>query len=139
MVHALNEIQRVLKPGARLLDLRPLAGAWPIEVVSRREWLKVGNVQHEAEGLADDARADESLEGAQRSGVFIRERQDFFAFNYYWDSPAEMQEFIASDWSDFVTIPEAVWLAVRSAWAVADADARLRIPVRMQIARYRSA
>ncbi|HEY5268876.1 MAG TPA: hypothetical protein VII97_00945 [Anaerolineales bacterium] len=33
MVHALEEIQRVLAPGGTLLDLRPLADCWPVEIV----------------------------------------------------------------------------------------------------------
>ena len=34
MVHALEEIRRVLLPGGILIDLRPLADRWRVEVVS---------------------------------------------------------------------------------------------------------
>ena len=37
MVHALAEIRRVLVSDGVLIDLRPLADQWPVEVASLRE------------------------------------------------------------------------------------------------------
>jgi SAM-dependent methyltransferase len=137
MVHALDEIRRVLAPDGILIDLRPLAGRWPVEVASSRESREVGRASDMPAGLEDDRAANESIAQAAAQGWFAREREESFPFFYYWDSPKEMQEYIDEDWEDFVTIDEEVWKNIRSIWAVADADARLRVRVRMLITRWR--
>jgi hypothetical protein len=137
MVHALNEIQRVLTPDDILIDLRPLAGSWPIEVASAREAKEAGRVTDLEIGLEDDRAANESMAKAEAQGMFVREREEFFPFFYYWDSPNEMKEYIDESWSDYVTIDDATWRSIRSMWAVADADARLRIRVKMMITRWK--
>lgn len=120
-----------------MIDLRPLLDAWPVEVTSRRERRRVGNVTDLAPGLEDDAAANRSMaEGAER-GWFNRELEGSFPFDYYWDSPNEMQEFIEAEWEDFVGISDEVWRRIRSEWAVADADARLRVRVKMLITRWK--
>ena len=43
MVHALSEVRRVLSPDGILIDLRPLADNWPVEVVSLREVRRTGS------------------------------------------------------------------------------------------------
>jgi hypothetical protein len=48
-----------------------------------------------------------------------------------------MKEYIDDDWEDFISVDEAAWKNVRSMWAVADADARLRIRVKMMIAKWK--
>ena len=53
MVHALREIWRVLAPEGVLLDLRPIADRWPIEVETfRRNVSTVGESQ--AAGRVED-------------------------------------------------------------------------------------
>jgi hypothetical protein len=137
MVHALEEIRRVLVPDGILIDLRPFADSWPIEVVSRRERRNVSHVTDLAPGLADDAAANAALEVAEQRGWYRREEGGSFALQYYWDSPNQMQEFIESDWSDFIEIADDAWKQIRSEWATADADARLTVRVKMLIARFR--
>lgn len=137
MVHALREIQRLLAPGGILIDLRPLADNWPVEVASNREVRTTGRVDDMPVGIADDQAANNSIAQAAAEKLFIREQEEFFPFFYYWDSPKEMQAYIDDDWADFVSIDEAVWKNIRSTWAVADADARLRIRMRMMITRWR--
>ena len=66
---------------------------------------------------------------------YTLERKDFFPFFYYWDSPNEMQEYIQEEWEDFARIDDEQWSSIRSIWAVANADARLRIRVKMLITR----
>ncbi len=134
MVHALNEIQRVLVPDGILIDLRPLAVRWPIEVVSSRETKEAGKVTDL--DLEDDRAANESMARAEAQGLFVREQEEFFPLFYYWDSPNEMKEYIDESWSDYITIDEVTWRNVRSIWAVANADARLRVRVKMLITRW---
>jgi len=137
MVHALHEIHRLLAPNGILIDLRPLADNWPVEVVSNREIRKAGRVDDMPVGLADDQAANESIAHVAAEKLFIHEQEEFFSFFYYWDSPKEMQQFIEEEWDDWASIDEAVWKNVRSMWAVADADARLRIRLKMLITRWR--
>jgi len=137
MVHALHEIHRLLAPGGILIDLRPLADNWPVEVKSNRETMKSGRVDDLPAGLEDDKAANESISHVSAEGLFVHDQEDFFSFFYYWDSPKEMQEFIDDDWADFIRIDEEVWKKIRSMWAVADADARVRVRVKMMINRWR--
>jgi hypothetical protein len=137
MVHALNEIQRVLAPDGISIDLRPLAGSWPIEVASAREIKEAGRASDMPVGIEDDQAANQAIARAAEQKWFTREREEFFPFFYYWDSPNEMKEYIDDEWEDFISVDEATWKNVRSMWAVADADARLRIRVRMLITRWK--
>jgi hypothetical protein len=53
MVHALEEIRRILVPAGILIDLRPMAGSWPVQVVSERAQREVGRLIDLPAGLAD--------------------------------------------------------------------------------------
>jgi hypothetical protein len=137
MVHALSEVRRVLAPDGILIDLRPLTGSWPVEVASRREAKEAGRVNDLPIGLEDDRAANQSIAQAAEQKWFLREREEFFPFFYYWDSPSEMQQYIEEEWEDWATINDDVWKNIRAMWAVADADARLRVGIRMMITRWK--
>ncbi len=137
MVHALREIHRLLAPNGILIDLRPLADNWPVEVASNREIIKAGRVDDLPVGLEDDKAANEAMAHVAAEKLFIQEQEEFFSLFYYWDSPKEMQEYIDDDWADIISLDEATWKIVRSTWAVADADARLRVRVKTMITRWK--
>jgi hypothetical protein len=137
MVHALNEIRRVLAPDGILIDLRPLAANWQIEVATSQDFLEAGTLSDSSTGLEDDRAANESMAKAEAQKWFIRQREEFFSFFYYWDSPNEMKEYVDEHWADFITVDETTWKNVRSRWAVANADARLRVRVKMLITRWK--
>jgi len=137
MVHALKEAQRVLTPGGLLVDLRPLLDRWPVEVASSAEQHEVGRCTDLVEPLADDAAANAAMADAIESGQWGRDLQETFPLFYYWDTPDEMREYVDEDWSDVITIEEPLWHALRSAWATADPETRVRLRMKMQITRYR--
>ncbi len=139
MVHALEEIRQILAPDGILIDLRPIAANWPIEVVSRRERRLAGRVADSAEDLENDAAANQSLTVAAERGWFVREDEQTFPFNYYWDSPEQMATYVKEEWGDFAYLDEDVLKKTRSLWTVADADARVRIQLDMLITRWRRA
>src|SRR5690349_21385721 len=111
MVHALNEIRRVLVPNGILLDLRPILNNWPVEIVSGRETYETGRIQGSPVGLADDEAANRSLTRAEQEGWLTREAEAFFLYYYSWDSPSEMEEWVAEEWQDFIQLDEESKLA----------------------------
>jgi hypothetical protein len=133
MVHALNEIRRVLVNNGILIDLRPLLDRWPVEVSSKGGNREVGRSTDLPDALDDDGAANQALADAIRRGWFLRERDDEFPFFYYWDTPREMQEYIDETWNDVIRIEDELWSHLRSLWATANADARARIRLKMRI------
>jgi hypothetical protein len=136
MVHAHEEICRVLIEQGNVIDLRPLTGSWPMEVVSRGQRRAVGYVTGMAEGIADDTAANEAMAKAAADGLLRREREERFDFCYYWNSPGEMQEYIDEEWADFVKVEADTAKAARRLWAVAEADARVSVRLSMLITRW---
>lgn len=136
MVHALDEIRRVLVPNGVLIDLRPILDRWPIEVVSARGSRGTGHIQDLPPGIGDDEAANRSIAQAEQDGWFIRQAENFFPFVYSWDTPSEMEEWIETEWEDFIQLDKETRRATRSAWASSDADARVQVKVKMLITRW---
>jgi hypothetical protein len=137
MVHALDEIRRVLGPEGIMIDLRPVSGWWPLEVISMRGIYGTGHLQDLDLCVRDDEAANRSMARAEQQGWFTRQAEVFFPFVYSWDTPREMEEWIDAEWSDSVLLDEESKQATRSAWSLADADARVQIQAKMLITRWR--
>ena len=137
MVHALEEIKRTLVPFGLLIDLRPLLGSWPVEIAWGNEYREVGQLTDLPEGLADDKAANRAIDEAARQGWFTLEASERFSLFYSWDTANDMEEFLREEWDGFVTLEEEVERAAKSAWAVANADARVRVRVSMIVNRWR--
>jgi len=137
MVHTLSEIRRVLVPNGILIDLRPVLDRWQIEVISAREIREAGRMQDFPLGLADDAAANQSVARAAENGWLVREQEEFFPFVYSWDSPKQMEEWIEEEWEGFIEPDQESNRATRSAWALADGDARVQVQMKMLITRWR--
>jgi hypothetical protein len=139
MVHALNEIRHVLSSNGMLIDLRPLADRWPVEIISNKGFHQVGRLLDDETGLADDQAANRAITQAAEQGWFVQEKQSYFPFFYYWDTPNEMQEYIEKEWEGFNELEQGTLQAARSVWASAGAEARPRVRMKMQITRLRKA
>jgi hypothetical protein len=137
MVHALDEIHRVLAPSGILIDLRPLLDRWQLEVVSTAGHQEAGRVNDLAEPLSDDRAANEAVTGIAKRGWFIKENEEIFPFFYYWDTPKEMQEYLTDTWSDVISVDEALWSRLRTVWATSNADARVCIRLKMLITKWK--
>lgn len=137
MVHALDEIRRTLKPNGILIDLRPVESNWSVEVSSSTGQQVAGRLNDMPMGLADDEAAFHAMREVESRGWYIKEKEEEFAFFYYWDTPSEMKEFMEAEWEDFEKMEDEVYLKVKSLWSQANADARVRVRVKMLITRWK--
>ena len=95
MVDALCGIWRSLADSGTLVDLRPLSGQCPIELVSAGAVVHVGEA--DATGMADDdAVSDQAIQDIIARGHFVALRDTQFDFDFYWDTVQEMASFIES-------------------------------------------
>ena len=136
MVHALDEIRRTLKSNGILIDLRPVSSNWSVEVASSTGYQLAGELNEMPEGLADDEAAFKAMREVESRRWFIKEKEEEFSFFYYWDTPSEMKEFIETEWENFEKLEEDVFQETKSLWVSANADARIRVRVKMLITRW---
>ncbi len=144
MVHALDEIRRVLKPNGILIDLRPVESNWSVEVVSTSSTQRISSAGYQVAGrlsdlpvaVADDEAAFKAMRQAESNGWYVKKEEKEFAFFYYWDTPSEMKEFMEDEWEDFEKLEESVYKKAGSLWASANADARVRVRVTMLITKW---
>lgn len=137
MVHALDEIRRVLKPNGILIDLRPVESNWSVEVVSSAGWQVSGRLSDLPAAVADDEAAFKAMRAAESKGWYSKKEEKEFAFFYYWDTPSEMKEFMEDEWEDFEKLEDAVYKKTSSLWASSNADARVRVRVNMLITKWK--
>ena len=136
MVHALGEIRRTLKADGILIDLRPVSSNWSVEVASSTGYQLAGELNEMPEGLADDEAAFKAMREVESLRWFIKEKEEEFSFFYYWDTPSEMKDFIETEWENFEKLEEDVFQETKSLWVSANADARIRVRVKMLITRW---
>jgi hypothetical protein len=137
MVHALEEMHRVLTPRGLLIDLRPLEEHWPVEVSSGSTFIQTGSLNAMEDYAADDEAASGAMREVEARGLFVREQESSFPYYYSWDRPSEMKEFIETEWERVDKLDEGVFRAAQSAWASGGAEARVRVRVRMLITGWR--
>jgi hypothetical protein len=136
MVHALEEVRRVLVPGGVLIDLRPLTDSWPVEIASGADGREAGRLTDLPAGRADDQAANGAIEEASRRGWFLRQHEQTFPLFYYWDTPAGMEAFVEDEWDGVAELDEATARQMRASWASANAAARIRVRVKMLLTRW---
>jgi hypothetical protein len=136
MVHALDEIRRTIRTDSILIDLRPISSNWSVEVASSTGYQLAGELITMPEGLADDEAAFKAMREVESRRWFIKEKEEEFSFFYYWDTPSEMKEFIETEWENFEKLEEHVFQKTKSLWVSANADARIRVRVKMLITRW---
>jgi len=137
MVHALDEIRRTLKPNGILIDLRPVESNWSVEVSSSAGNQVTGRLNDMPVGLADDEAAFKAMREVESRRWYIKEKEEEFGFFYYWDTPSEMKEFMETEWKDFEKMDDDIFQKTKSLWAMANADARVRVRVKMLITKWR--
>jgi hypothetical protein len=109
---------------------------WPVEVAWGKGYREIGRLTDLPEGLADDRAADRAMEEAARREWFVLEQGERFSLFYSWDTPNDMEQYIRGEWDGFIQLDDEISRAVKSSWAVAEADARVRIRAGMIINRW---
>src|SRR5260221_7916583 len=97
MVHALEEIHRLVKPTGILIDIHPVAEASPIKIRQGEKIELVGNLSVQ-QWCSDYQQADEALAEIKQRGLFTVEREGMFNSLTYYDSAAEMP----TDWKEAI-------------------------------------
>ncbi|MBK9209658.1 MAG: hypothetical protein IPL71_15685 [Anaerolineales bacterium] len=133
MVHALDEIRRTLKPKGTLIDLRPVESNWSVEVSSSTGYQLAGRLTDLPAAVADDEAAFQAMRKVESRRWYVKKEEKEFAFFYYWDTPSEMKDFMEDEWDGFEKLEDDVFQNTKSLWAVANADARIRVRVKMLI------
>jgi hypothetical protein len=131
MVHALGEIRRVLVPRGTLVDLRPLADCWPVEILKRDVAIETGRMQDLPTGLADDQAANAAIEEATRCNWYHQISEITFPLYMYWDDPDEMIAYLFERWADFVQMDDQTQELTRAAWVDAGENKRVRLKLKM--------
>ena len=99
MVHALKQIHNLLSPTGRLIDMHPNGEPPPITVRIGEEQHLVGWVR-ELSDYEAYALADEALKTAVSRNLYQMQSQDTFAFITICDTLADLQHYLANEWSD---------------------------------------
>ena len=135
MVHALQEIHRVLKVGGSLIDLRPAISNRTVEIELSYARLHVGEIDSVVT-IPDHLAADRALQNQIAAGLFRAEYEENFELVTELDTLADLQEYAASLRQS--VLPEAVLQRVAAIIADETEDFSIRTRREMVIARYRS-
>jgi hypothetical protein len=138
MVHALTEVRRVLVLGGRLVDLRPVASNWPIDVMIEGRAMLAGRAKHSSQ-IPNEIAANKAIAIVVHNGWFVKEREAFFEFAYYWQSIADMKAYAADRWPRRVVLPQPAIVAARRLVRQEPTRSKLRIRRKIRIASYRRA
>ena len=112
MVHALEQIHELLKPGGNLLDIHP--NGEPVEFIlplEGREHL-IGYMR-ETDDYIEYRQADEAIQTAISKGLFQIVKTGEFEFRTHADSFDELKAFLDENWSDAVITDEVIANAKR--------------------------
>lgn len=89
MVHALEEIHRLLKPNGFLIDIHPVAEHLQIEIHQNGKIDLVGHLKV-YQWCVDFQEADKALDEIIQRGIFTVEQKGMFGTLTYYDSATEM-------------------------------------------------
>ena len=136
MVHALESVRDLLKPGGLLIDIHPSGHPPSVEVHTGGKVLFAGHLDEES-GFLDYYDADNALADVTARGLFALEREGLFPFMMHAPTFAALLDFIEAEWSDAI-VPEKV--AERVAELMGQPGAGKEVVVReiIRISRYRA-
>ena len=107
MVHALEQIHDLLKPGGHLIDIHPNGELNEFYYALNDKEHFLGYML-ETDDYIEYRQADEAIGTAIRKGLFCLNSAGGFEFRTYADSFTEMQEFLNENWSDALITDEVI-------------------------------
>lgn len=107
MVHALEQVHRILKPPGYLIDIHP--SGEPAEFVYPLDGKEhhIGIMQ-ETDDYIEYRQADEAIQAALAKGLFRVEKSDVFEFRTYAESFNELREYLDENWSDALITDDVI-------------------------------
>jgi hypothetical protein len=135
MVHALEEVRRVLKPKGKCVDIRPVTCRPALEVFVAGKAERAGEIDDapdEPNRLAADAAVREVL----TAGLYEQEAGCSFEYSYFWRTLEQMVDYFEAHWSDYAILPEDVVQRAQQLVKSEAFDSKLRVRWRMIIAVY---
>ena len=134
MVHALSEARRALRPGGRLIDLRPTMRNRRVELDLPGATLFLGEIDASCT-FSDHLAANAALDAALAAGDIVLEQSTSFAYVTDLDSLADLREFKAGFRRS--VMPESIFDEIKRFTVDESADFLIRIRRELKIARYR--
>jgi hypothetical protein len=107
MVHALQTIQGLLKPGGHLIDIHPGTSRPEIFARTKAQAQFIGYLE-ESDDRIEYVQAEAALKQSIEDGTFLLEYQDQFTFSAYTDTIQSLENYLAEKWKDAILIPAVV-------------------------------
>ena len=137
MVHALEESWRVLAQGGVLVDIRPYLGNMRLEAMDN-DGTALAGIIDDSDLEPDHKAVDRTLAGGLKSGMFIKEEEKFFDYEYFWDAPKEFETYVEENWTNR-KVSKANYSKLRKLVKNSSGEARVRLTDERVITRYRKA
>jgi hypothetical protein len=135
MVHALETIYQLLKPGGILLDIHPTDEPAAIAVRLREQIVPAGWL-NERDDYVEYQWADEAINTAVNNGLFVQEQCGTFEFVWHADSMKDLQAHLAEEWQD-ASIDELTAMRIEDLFKLPVRDKEILVSEAIRIARYR--
>ena len=137
MVHALEKIQRLLKPGGLLLDIHPTNEPAAIAVRLHEQIIPAGWID-ESDDYVEYDWADEAVQAAVNHGLFVQEQYGTFDFVWHADSMNDLRAYLAEEWKDAI-IDDVTAMRIEELLKLPVHDKEILVREAIGIARYRRA
>lgn len=136
MVHALEKIHQLLKPGGTLIDIHPSSEPASIDIRLRDKVTPAGWL-HETDDYVEYEWADDALANAVKGGLFELERDGVFTFIWYADTLTDLRAYLAEEWQDAI-IDDITFMRAEELLSTFDRDKEVILRESIRIARYAS-
>jgi hypothetical protein len=128
MVHALEEIRRLLKPSGVLIDIHPVSVSSPVEIHQGGQIDRVGEWLVR-QWCIDYQEADSAISEVIGRGLFVIEQAKVFDSLTHYDSAAEMRTVMKESIAKFARDAGSAEEPVPQAEALADqAEELMQVP-----------
>jgi hypothetical protein len=111
MVHALEIVHSLIKPGGLLVDIHPLGDPPAIQVLLQGQTIQVGWLQ-ESDNFIEYPQATDALAQVITRGWFALDQQGEFIFITHATSWEDLENYLKAKWHDAI-LPEGAALRVQ--------------------------